>query len=48
MQFLRVNVTFYDAVNITYDVIKTGNPLPYTAKLMSVGVRNSETQKIRR
>ena len=43
MHFLRVNVTFYDAVNIT-----TANPFPYTAKCMFVGVRNNETQQIRR
>ena len=29
--FLRVNVTFYDAVNIIHDVIITGNLYPYTA-----------------
>ena len=37
--FLRVNVTFYDAVNIIHDVITTPNPFPYTAKFMFVGVR---------
>ena len=32
--FLRVNVTFYDAVNIPHDFITTPNPPPYyTAKL---------------
>ena len=31
MHFLRVNVTFYDAVNIIHDIIKTPNPFPYTA-----------------
>ena len=36
MHFLRVNVTFYDAVNIIHDVITTRNPFPYTAKFMSV------------
>ena len=30
--FFRVNVTFYDAVNIIHDVIITANPFPYTAK----------------
>ena len=44
---LRVNVTFYDAVNIIHDVITIRNPFPYTAKFMFVGVRNNETQQIR-
>ena len=39
MHFLRVNVTFYDAVNIIHDVIRTANPFPYTVKFMFVGVR---------
>ena len=45
MHFLRVNrvnVTFYDAVNIIHDVITTANPFPYTAKFIFVDVRNSE------
>ena len=46
--FLRVNVTFYDAVNIIRDVITTANPFPYTAKFMFVGVRNYKSQKIKR
>ena len=32
--FLRVNVTYYDAVNIIHDVITTPNPLPYAAIFM--------------
>ena len=48
MHILRVNVTFYDAVNIIHDVITTRNPFPYTAKFMFVGVKNNETQQIRR
>ena len=48
MNFLRVNVTFYDAVNVIYDVITTTNPIPYTAKFMFVGVRNNKTQQMRR
>ena len=48
MHILRVNVTFYDAVNIIHDVITTPNPFPYTAKFMFVGVRKKETQQIRR
>ena len=43
MHFLRVNVTFYDAVNIIHDVITTPNPFLYTANFMFVGVRNNET-----
>ena len=46
--FLRVNVTFYDAVNIIHDVITTPNPSPYTAKFMVVGVIHNKTQQIRR
>ena len=48
MHFLRVNVTFYDAVNIIHDVITTPNPFPYAAKFMFVGVRHNKTQQIRR
>ena len=48
MHFLRVNVTFYDAVNIIHDVIKTLNPFPYIAKFMFVGVGHNKTQQIRR
>ena len=44
---LRVNVTFYDAVNTMHDVIETPNPFPYTAKFMFVGVRHNKTQQIR-
>ena len=32
MHFLRVNVTFYDAVNVIHDVITTANPFSHTAK----------------
>ena len=39
--FLRVNVTFYDPVNIIRDVITTPNPFPYTAKIMFAGLRNN-------
>ena len=42
MHFLRVNVTFYDTVNIIHDVITTANPFADTAKFMSVGVRNNK------
>ena len=48
MHFLRVNVTFYDAVNVIHDVITTAYQFPYTAKFKFVGVRNDETQQIRR
>ena len=46
--FLWENITFYDAVNMIHDVITTANPFPHTAKLMFVGVRNNETQQIKR
>ena len=48
MHFLRVNVTFYDAVNVIRDVITTVNQIPYTAKFRFVESRNNETQQIRR
>ena len=48
MLFLRVNVTFYDAVNMIHDVITTANQFPYTAKFMFVGVRSNKTQQIKR
>ena len=48
MHFLLLNVTIYDAVNVIHDVIKTANPLKYTAKLMFVGVKNNKAQQIRR
>ena len=48
MHFLRVNATFYDAVNMIHDVITTANPFPYTAKFMFVGVRNDKTQQMKR
>ena len=49
MHFLRVNVTFYEAVNVIHDVITKANPFPYSAKFISkfVGVRNNKTQQIR-
>ena len=36
---MRVNVTFYDAIDMIHDVITTANPFPYTAKFMFVGVK---------
>ena len=44
MHFLRVNVTFYDAVNAIHDVIATADPFPDTAKSMFVGVISNKTQ----
>ena len=46
MHFLRVYVTFYDAVKMIHDIITTANPFPYTAKCMFVGVRNNKTQQV--
>ena len=46
--FLRVNVTFYDAVNIINDVITTPDAFPYTSKFMFVGGTHNKTQQIRR
>ena len=45
MLFLRVNVTFYDAVSVIHDVITTANLIPYTFKFMFVGFRNNKTQQ---
>ena len=45
MHYLRVNVTFYDAVNVIHDVIRTANPIPYTVKFVFVGVTNNKTQQ---
>ena len=47
MHFLRLNIAFYDAVNMNHDVISTANPFPDTAKFMFVGVRNNKTQQVR-
>ena len=41
-------VSFYDAVNVTHDVITTANPFPCSAKFIFVGVRNYKTQQSRR
>ena len=32
MHFLRVNVAFYDVVNLIHDIMTTANQIPYTAK----------------
>ena len=48
MHFLRVNVTFYDAVNMIHDVITTAKLSLYTAKCMFDGVRNNKMQQMRR
>ena len=48
MHFLRVNFTFYDAVNMIHEVITTAKLFPCTAKLMFDGVRNNKTQQMRR
>ena len=44
MHFLRVNVTFYDALKMIHDVISTANVFPYTAKFTFDSVRNNKTQ----
>ena len=46
MHFLRVNVAFYDTVNMLHDVITTADLISYTAKFMFDG--NNKTQQIRR
>ena len=42
MNFLRVNIMFYDVVNTIDDDTITANPYPYTAKFAVVSVRNNE------
>ena len=37
---------FYDAVNVSHEVIRTANQIPYTAKFMFVGVKNNKSQQI--
>ena len=48
MHFLRVNVMFYDAVNMIHEDITTANPFPYTVKFLFAFVRSNKTQRIRR
>ena len=48
MHFMRVNVTFYDAVNMIHDVINAANLFPYTAKFMFDGATNYKTEQVRR
>ena len=48
MYFLRVNVTFYDAVIMIHNVIITAKLFQYTAKFMFDGVRNNTTRQMRR
>ena len=48
MRFLRVNGTFFDAVNVIHDVITTADPFQYTDKFIFVGFRNNKTEQIRR
>ena len=45
MNFLRVNVTFYDAVNMIHDVIRRADAFSYTAKFMFVAVGNDKLNK---
>ena len=46
MHFLRVNVTFDDAVIVIHDVITTVSLFPNTTKFMLFGIRNNKTQQI--
>ena len=47
MNFLQVNITFYDAVNIMHHVIITRNPYPYTDKFVFLDVTFDKDQQIR-
>ena len=45
--FLLVNVTFYNAVSMIHDVIRTADPFPYTVTFMFVSVGKNKTQQIK-
>ena len=45
MNFLRENVTFFEAVNIIHDVVVTPNPYPYTVKFGFVSIKNHKVQQ---
>ena len=47
MHFLRLNVTFHDAINIIHDVIIKRNPYPYTTKFVFLVVRINTDQEMR-
>ena len=47
IRFLRLNVRFYDAVNMIHDFISTAYPYPDTAKFMFIGDKNNKTQQVR-
>ena len=46
--YIYIKHTFYDEVSMIHDVITTLNPFTCTANFMFVGVKNNETQQIRR
>ena len=46
MHFLRVNVTFYEAVNVIHDVISRANPFPYTFHIQNLSLSELETIKL--
>ena len=47
MHFLQVNVTFYDAVNIIHDVLRTSYPFPYSclSVLEIIKLNKSDVEK---
>ena len=47
MHLVLVNVTFYEALNMIHDVIRTANTF-HTAKFMLAGVSNDKSEQIRR
>ena len=47
MNFLQVNVTFYDAVSVIHDIIITPNPYPFTAKFVFVSVMINKDQQMK-
>ena len=46
MHFLRVNVTFYEAVSMIRDVITSARPFPYTAAKFMLTVLESQMIKV--
>ena len=44
---MRVNITFYDAVNMIHDVITTANLFPYTVKFMFDSARKNSPNLVR-
>ena len=44
MAFLRVNVTFNNAVNVIHDVSMAGDPYQYTSKFVFLSARKKQNK----